>query len=159
MAQIENNSRGNSASLTGRSSLRVDLTPMVDLGFLLISFFMLSTTLAQHNVANLIMPKDNGIETPVGRLATLTLMPIRNNQIDYCEGDKSSAELMKHCTYAEVRSVIQHKQRKVADLLGDKNKTVVIIDPGDESTYKNFIDLLDEIQINEIQHYFIISHP
>jgi hypothetical protein len=34
---------------------------------------------------------------------------------------------------------------------------VIIIDPGPESSYKNFMDLLDEIQINDIQHYFVIN--
>ncbi len=159
MAQIENNSRSNLKCLTGQTTLRVDLTPMVDLGFLLISFFMLSTTLSQRNVSNLIMPKDSGVQTPVGRSATLTLMPVRNNEINYYEGDKRLPELIMHCSYAELRSVIQRKQQMVADVLGDKNKTVIIIDPGDESSYKNFIDLLDEIQINDIRHYFIVDHP
>jgi biopolymer transport protein ExbD len=157
MAQIENNTHGKNRFLTGRTSLRVDLTPMVDLGFLLISFFMLSTTFSQPRAANLIMPKDSDIETPVGELATLTLMPVRNNEINFYEGRQPQPALIRHCSYAEVRSVIRQKRQKVAESLGCADKTVIIIDPGPESSYKNFMDLLDEIQINDIQHYFVIN--
>ena len=96
MAQIENNTHGKHRLLTGRTSLRVDLTPMVDLGFLLISFFMLSTTFSQPRVSNLIMPKDSDTETPVGGLATLTLMPGRNNEIDYYEGQQPQPAFIRH---------------------------------------------------------------
>jgi biopolymer transport protein ExbD len=41
---------------------------------------------------------------------------------------------------------------------GDKNETVVIIDPSSESSYKNFVDVIDEIQINDIRHYFVVNH-
>jgi biopolymer transport protein ExbD len=118
MAQIENNRHGKTRFLTGRTSLRVDLTPMVDLGFLLISFFMLSTTFSQPHVANVIMPKDSDIETPVGELATLTLMPVRNNEINFYESRQPQPALIRHCSYAEVRSVIRQKRQKVKESLG-----------------------------------------
>ncbi len=153
MAQIEKKPTANARSLTSRTHLRVDLTPMVDLGFLLITFFILSTTFLEPNVANLVMPKDSKIETKIHESAVLTLMPNRNNEVDYFEG--SRPDILMHCSYAQVRSVIQQKQKKVAEVLGNRNKMVIIIQPGDESSYKNFIDILDEIQINDVQHYFI----
>jgi biopolymer transport protein ExbD len=94
MAQIENNSRRNTKIFTGHKNLRVDLTPMVDLGFLLISFFMISTILSQPNVANLVMPKDSVLKTPIHESAVLTLMPAANNKVDYFEGkDPEPSEL------------------------------------------------------------------
>ena len=158
MAQIENVSRHRSGLHIIRKAMYIDLTPMVDLGFLLITFFMLSTTLSEANAADLIMPKDSTMHTDIKRSAVLTLMPVRNNKIDYFEGENSSPANMKHCSYGQLRSIIMEKKNKVARVLGDRNETVIIIDPGAESTYKNFVDILDEIEINDIRHYFVLNH-
>ena len=103
------------------------------------------------------MPKDTNVKTPVKKNAALTLLLIRNDSIAYYEGDMPKQEFIKHCSFNNLRSVIQQKQQKVAEVLGDRKETVVIISPGNESTYKNFVDALDEIQINDIQHYFVID--
>jgi biopolymer transport protein ExbD len=157
MAAIENTFGRKKSSHIIRRRMHVDLTPMVDLGFLLITFFMLSTTLSQPNAADLVMPKDSDIKTLLKKSAVLTLMPVRNNRIDYYEGEAYSSADVKHCTYAELRSVIQNKKNKVAQVLGNRNDIVVLIDPGAGSTYKNFVDILDEIQINDVHRYFIVS--
>lgn len=158
MAQLDLSPRRQSKSLSHRIRLNVDLTPMVDLGFLLITFFILSTTLSQPQSTDLVMPKDSKEKTPLKESAVLTLMPVRNNQIDYFEGRNESSGMTKHCSYNELRSVIQQKQREVARVLGNQNETVIIIDPDSTSSYKNFMDIMDEIQINDIRHYFVVNH-
>ena len=157
MSQIEENCRRSSKNHRAKKSLRVDLTPMVDLGFLLITFFILTTALSSPTLAKLIMPKDDNIKTPVKRNATLTLLLIQNDSIDYFEGDMPNPRLMKHCSYSNLRAVIQGKQHEVAKTMGDRKDAVIIISPRNTSTYKNFIDVLDEIQINDIQHYFVVD--
>ena len=86
MAQIEENNRSKSKKYSKRKSVRVDLTPMVDLGFLLITFFILTTTLSDPTIANLFLPKDSIIKTPVKANAALTLLLTRNDSIKYFEG-------------------------------------------------------------------------
>src|SRR6185312_1266709 len=158
MAQLDLSPRRQSKSLSHRVRLNVDLTPMVDLGFLLITFFILSTTLSQPQSTDLVMPKDSKEKTPLKESAVLTLMPVRNNQIDYFEGRNESSGMTKHCSYNELRSVIKQKQREVARVLGNQNETGIIIDPDSTSSYKNFMDIMDEIQINDIRHYFVVNH-
>ncbi len=155
---IENTIRPNSRSFTSQTHIRVDLTPMVDLGFLLITFFILTTTLSQPKSTDLVMPKDSPAKILLKQSAVLTLMPVRNDRIEYFEGRNVSSAETKHCTYQELRAIIQEKQNEVAQKLGNKNDTVIIIDPGNQTTYKNFMDILNEIQINGITHYFVVNH-
>ena len=155
MSQSEENIGCNSKNGYAKKLLRVDLTPMVDLGFLLITFFILTTALSEPTIARLIMPKDTTKTTPVKKNAVLTLLFMRNDSIGYYEGDTPKPEFIKRCAFNNLRTVIRQKQQKVAQVLGDRNETVVIISPGNESTYKNFVDALDEIQINDIQHYYV----
>src|SRR5580700_9358358 len=66
-------------------STRVDLTPMVDLGFLLITFFIYSTTLTRPTAMRLILPAD-GTPTNRGESSVITLLLGKNNSIYYYEG-------------------------------------------------------------------------
>lgn len=130
---------------------------MVDLGFLLITFFILTTVLSQPIVAKLLLPKDAPISTPVKRNAVLTLSLMRNDSIAWYEGISEKDKSINYCSFGGLRSVIQQKQKEVASILGNCKETVLIIYPGKESTYKNFVDVLDEISINDISRYFIMN--
>lgn len=158
MEQLESSPHRPSRALSHRKRLNVDLTPMVDLGFLLITFFILTTTLSQPQATDLIMPKDSKEKFLIKESAVLTLRPVRNNRIDYFEGRNEEDGKMMQCNYDELRSVIREKQKEVEKILGNKNETVVVIDPSSESSYKNFVDVIDEIQINRITHYFVVNH-
>ncbi|HEY5406323.1 MAG TPA: biopolymer transporter ExbD [Ginsengibacter sp.] len=157
MAQIEQDRRSKSKKHPSRKLIRVDLTPMVDLGFLLITFFILTATLSDPTIANLLLPKDSVVKTPVKQNTVLTLLLTRNDSIKYFEGADQNNTSSKYCTFQNLRSVIQEKQKKVAAMLGSRLETVLIIYPEGQSTYKNFIDVLDEIQINDIRHYFVMN--
>src|SRR5690242_9506827 len=67
---------------TKKANLRLDLTPMVDLGFLLISFFLFTTTLAKPMAMHLAIPDDNNKDSsvvPVNK--TLNLLLGANNKV------------------------------------------------------------------------------
>ena len=157
MAQIENDNPGKIKCRPIKRAVKVDLTPMVDLGFLLITFFILSTTLSQPTMASLVMPKDSKVHTLIKESAVLTLMLTRNDSVGFYEGIVPKREFIKRCSFNGLRAVIQQKQKKVAGVLGDRKEMVIIICPGNQSTYKNFVDLLDEIKINDVKHYFVVG--
>ena len=156
MAQIEENIRRLKKYSTGKL-VKVDLTPMVDLGFLLITFFILTTALSEPTIAKLVLPKDSNTKTLLKANAVLTLMLTRNDSIKYFEGPDQNKAISKYCTFKDLRSVIQQKQKKVDSIFGNRSETTIIIYPEDQATYKNFIDAMDEIQINDIKHYFVMN--
>ena len=135
-----------------KKSTRVDLTSMVDLGFLLITFFIFTTSLSRPNALAIKLPKDvpdkEREKIPVS--GALTLLPNENNRVYYYEKDNYQA--MQLTDYSGVRSVIMAK--KTSTKPGD---FMVIIKPGPDATYKNTIQLIDEMTINEVKRYALVD--
>lgn len=150
-------------------STRVDMTPMVDLGFLLITFFIFTTTMSTPNTMRLVMPKDEKDpekQTEVKQSGALTILLGKDNNIFYYEGQmEPDGSNFKSSTYTEIRKVIQDKRTNVMQMgrsLGypadslDKDM-VVVIKPNDEATFKNTIDILDEMKINNIMRFAMVD--
>lgn len=150
MAEITTSNKSKNKKYQHRF-IRVDLTPMVDLGFLLITFFILTTTMQQPKEMNLVMPKDSPIPTDVPMSKTLTFILNRNDSIGYYEGNSKE---INYAGFGSMRNIIHQKQLRLAHT-GNKNEMILIIKPTKESTYKNLIDALDEIHINNCRTYFI----
>jgi biopolymer transport protein ExbD len=161
-------------------STRVDMTPMVDLGFLLITFFIFTATMSTPNTMKLTMPKDEKNEKDqmeVKESGALTLLLGSNNHIFYYEGQmKGDGSNFKSSTFADIRQVIMKKKKEVMDRhvhdegckkIWEKNDGdqkscldkdfVVVIKPNKEATYKNTVDALDEMTINNVQRFAIVD--
>ena len=156
MAEMENkttNKNGPGVKKSKKQSTRVDLTPMVDLGFLLITFFIFSTTMLQPAVLNLSMPKD--VLDPEDSMnitlsGALTIMLGKENLIYYYF--KKDPASMQETSYKEVRDIILEKRKTTAI-----DNLFIIIKPGEDATYKNAVDILDEMNINDIPRYAMVN--
>lgn len=158
MAEMEVKSGGGHKKGPGvkkskKLSTRVDLTPMCDLGFLLITFFIFTTTLAEPTAMNLNMPKDTDKPDEVNKVkesGSLTLMLGKSNVIYYYYG--SDPTKMQTSGYKDLRKIILDKRKTtpVDDLY-------IIIKPDKDATYKNAVDVLDEMTINDIKRYSMID--
>ena len=145
---------------------RIDMTPMVDLGFLLITFFVFTTTISTPTVTDLYMPKDAPDSTKLIDDLALTLLLDDNNKIYYYNGIFSDAvntnQVFKtnYSTYSGIGKIIRQKQkdldisRKFAD---GRKGLMLLIKPGFKSVYKNVVDALDEAVINDVKKYAIIE--
>jgi biopolymer transport protein ExbD len=136
-------------------STRVDLTPMVDLGFLLITFFVFTTTISQPTAMRLALPDDkvrDEDQNKIKQSGALTLLLGKDNNVFYYEGELApDASNFKASDFKNIRKVILDKKQQA-----DTN-LVVVIKPNDESTYKNFIDILDEMSINVVKRYAVVD--
>jgi len=136
-------------------STRVDLTPMVDLAFLLISFFMLTTTLNKPQAMELNMPKkDEEVKQDVKASQVLTLLLDKNDKIWYYNGQEVYMETTDYSPEG-IRQVIYDKQKDVGKQFGDPEKTIIIIKMTENANYKNMVDILDEMDITNVKTYAI----
>ena len=137
-----------------RLSTRIDFTPMVDLGFLLITFFIFTTTLSTPSVMKLNLPPD-GPPSLASEDKTLNLVLYKNNTIGYYLGSNLSAMQLTNYSPQGVRKEIQMVQKQIAQRFGDTSQLYVVIKPTSYSTYKNVVDVLDEMLINSVMRYIL----
>jgi biopolymer transport protein ExbD len=174
-------------------STRVDMTPMVDLGFLLITFFIFTTTMTTPTTLDLNMPKDikdPKDQTEAKESGVLTIMLGKGDQVYYYEGKlvvDEAGNNFKSTTFKGIRDVIIKKKlevigRHVHDETCPKTQEnskksitqggkgdpewenackdrdfIVIIKPSDDATYKNTVDILDEMTINQARTYAMVK--
>lgn len=145
--------KGPGVKKSKKQSTRVDLTPMVDLGFLLITFFIFTTTVSEPTSMNLNMPKDTedtNENMKVKESGSLTLMLGKANVIYYYYGDDPAT--MQTTGYKDVRKLILEKKRTTP-----AEDLFIIIKPDKDATYKNAVDILDEMDINDIGRYAMVD--
>ena len=137
-----------------RMPVRVDLTAMVDLAFLLITFFMLTTSLAKPRAMQVIMPvpgPDGG--DPASRSMTICLG--KNNEVLYYLGliDKPIIQPAITNSGNGIRTAILETAKKVFAKTG--KSMIVLIKPDDHSKFASLVDALDELDITKVQTYAI----
>jgi len=145
--------KGPGVKKSKKLSTRVDLTPMVDLGFLLITFFIFTTTMSQPTAMKLFLPKDVDKPEEQNKLkesAAFTVMPSRANMVYYYEGLDPSK--LQQTTFKQVRDIILDKKRRT-----DPKDFMVIIKPTKDATYKNTVDILDEMTIDGVKRYALVE--
>lgn len=179
--------KGRGVKKAKRLSTRVDMTPMCDLGFLLITFFIFTTTMQTPSTMDLNMPKDTEKkeqQNEVKNSGALTIMLGKNNQIYFYEGQlkiDAAGNNFKSSNFKDIRTIIINKRKDVisrhvhdanctpiqqkAKDKGDANwqnacldrDFVVIIKPDKDATYKNTVDILDEMTINNVKTFAMVK--
>ena len=157
MAEIDSSGGGKKGGKkrSKKMSTKIDMTPMVDLGFLLITFFMLTTTLAKPVTMQLNMPDktDTKETSPVKLSETLTVCP-DVNKVYYYQGIPTEAgTVMQVTNYSEtgIRKVIADLNAKVG------NNFTLVIKPTKTAKYRNMIDMLDECAITNNKRYALLE--
>lgn len=184
MAQMEAPAGGGGKHKGGvrskKMSTRVDLTPMVDLAFLLISFFMLTTTLNKPKAMELNMPKKTNIEEEkqdVGECQVMNILLDTLDQVWYYDGLKVAGlqkttfagdggirkEILRKLTVVPKecppgKKWVDANKNKVKDegevVMGPRD-AIVLIKMLKGARYKNMVDILDEMDITGCKVYAI----
>lgn len=137
-----------------KSSTRIDMTPMVDLAFLLLTFFVMTTTLNKPQTMEITMPekpKPDDPEPPkVNERDVVTIVLGENDKVYWYAGITDPKIEVTDFSPNGIRKVLQQKKAELP-------KLVVLIKPSDKSKYKNMVDILDEMNISVIQRYAMVD--
>uniref|UniRef100_A0A7V3E751 Biopolymer transporter ExbD n=1 Tax=Ignavibacterium album TaxID=591197 RepID=A0A7V3E751_9BACT len=161
MAELEQKEVGKKGKKKGRKkmSIRVDLTPMVDLGFLLVTFFMLTTTFSKPQTMEInlpVKPKGEIKEEQQNALKAskaFTVLIGNDNKLYWYMGlPNAPSEGPNETNFSAdgIRKILQEKNNSVKDM-------VVLIKPTDYANYKNVVDILDEMNISNIKRYALVD--
>ena len=192
MASVESggddgHKKGPGVKKAKKLSTRVDMTPMVDLGFLLITFFIFTATLSSPVAMDLNMPKDTekvDEQNKIKQSGSLTILLGKNDQVYYYEGElteENASSIFKQTTFKGIRDIIiKKKQQVIRDYKPEaKDEDIkqkakargeidwekaaldrdffVVIKPNAEATYKNTVDILDEMTINNVKRFAMVK--
>lgn len=157
MAEIDQSGGGKKGGKkrSKKASTKIDMTPMVDLGFLLITFFMLTTTLSKPVTMQLNMPDktDTKETSPVKLSETLTVIPDEKG-IYYYQGIPTEAGTkLEKTNYSKdgIRAVLFDFKKRIG------NNFTIVIKPAKGAKYKNIVDFLDECAITDNKRYAILE--
>ncbi|MDI9341737.1 MAG: biopolymer transporter ExbD [Sediminibacterium sp.] len=173
-----------------KQSTRIDMTPMVDLAFLLLTFFVLTSTFSKPKSMELTFPvddKDPNVKNEVKN--GITFLLTKDDRIFYYEKEFKAKEdpeatklqeltfdqssLHKYLADKNKWATDQIKtlddqfkakqladttyKKKVRDIKADPQAPTILIKTDDKATYKNVIDLIDELNINLIGKYVVVD--
>ncbi|HOM89686.1 MAG TPA: biopolymer transporter ExbD [Bacteroidia bacterium] len=166
-----------------KASTHIDMTPMVDLAFLLLTFFMLTTTFSKPKTVEINMPLKDGEPTKVNNAITVLLSDkdkvfwyfgefkpdeTQLNQTDFSDNGIRKILLDKNsAAHAEVKRLEDElAKRQIADSTfkrlaveakSQKSALMVLIKTDDKAKYRNVIGILDELSIASVGKYAVVD--
>ncbi|MBK9479414.1 MAG: biopolymer transporter ExbD [Bacteroidetes bacterium] len=170
-----------------KSSTKIDMTPMVDLAFLLLTFFMLTTTFSKPKTMELNMPADpKDIKDQPKVKNAITFLLTENNKVYWYYGEFKPTETKLEKTdfskdgihkilledyNKDVATRIMELEKKrdtheIADttfkrlavgIKGEKKALMALVKTDDKATYGNVIDMLDELNVCYVGKYALVD--
>lgn len=136
-----------------KASTKIDMTPMVDLAFLLLTFFILTTTLNKPQTMELTMPeKPKGDEKlpEVNEKKVVSIILGSNDAVYWYHGITDPKVEKTDFSNNGIRKVLMEKDKEIPGM-------IVLIKPGKDSKYKNVVDILDEMNITNMKRFAMVK--
>ena len=137
---------------SNRLSTRVDMTPIVDLAFLLLTFFILTTTFIKPQIMEMKLPenKQDQIQPKVNEKKILSIILGGDNKIYWYMGLTDTKVWETDYSMTGIRKILQEQNEKI-------DKMFVLVKPDNQSTYENLVDILDELKITHMERYALVE--
>jgi len=119
-----------------RVGVRMDMTPMVDVAFLLLTFFMLSTTLAQPQVMEISLPPDKDANIEIGESNLLTIRVRGDEAMFWNKGSEPPAKFEAK----DLGNILEARLR-------ENPKIATLIKIARDAKYQKLVDIIDELNL------------
>lgn len=175
-----------------KQSTRIDMTPMVDLAFLLLTFFVLTATFSKPKSMELTFPAPPPPDQKPDEIKNgITFLLSKDDRIFYYEGqfraeadDKGPKTQISELSFGQnslhkyllekskamqdqIKALqVKHDNKQLADTTykrmvrerkADKSSYTYLIKTDDQATYKDVIDVIDELNINVVGKYVMVD--
>ena len=167
-----------------KNSTHIDMTPMVDLAFLLLTFFMLTTTFGKPKTMEITMPVKPENDKPNEVNNALTILLSGDDKVFWYFGELKAETQLTASNFSSdgIRKVILDRnqfavdkikqlraeasknnmpdttlKRMVVDVKGDNKALMVLVKTDDKAKYKNVVDMLDELNICFVGKYALVD--
>ncbi|RPI05634.1 MAG: biopolymer transporter ExbD [Ignavibacteriae bacterium] len=127
-----------------RAGVHIDMTPMVDVAMLLLTFFMLTTVFNKPQTMELNLPPDDNVQVEVAASTLLTVRVMPNMTIYWSMGNEPT--VLRKLTFKELRPLLVERLRSNPKLI-----TLVQIDR--DSKYNDMVDIMDELNLANITKF------
>lgn len=158
MAEIqEKDSGGGKKKGAKKAAVHLDMTPMVDLAFLLLTFFMLTTTFGKPQTMEINMPvkedipPEEQIELKASNAFTIILG--EDDELYYYYGlvdDKPTVESSDYSSEGIRKELVSSR-------IKSNPKMTVLVKAMDKARYKNMVDILDELKITDTKKFALVE--
>lgn len=133
-----------------RRDIDVDMNPMVDLAFLLLTFFMLATTFSKPQALELLVPakpkpEDILQETPVKESKTLSLV-ICEDKLVYYRGITDPEKMDASFSAEDLMGILLSAK-------ADTEGLVVLVKPLPEARFESIVAVLDALRNSDVERY------
>lgn len=160
MAEMTNTT--DSRGKRNRLVARLDMTPMVDLGFLLITFFVLTTSFIKPTAMDIALPANNngcGAPPTISESRTLQLFLEGDNKLFFYNPLlNKEAQVVDFQDSENIRVVFKEAKSVIEAKWGAADTMVVVIKPSSRCDYRNLVDILDELSLAKINNYAIVDY-
>jgi len=127
-----------------RLGIRIDMTPLVDVALLLLTFFMYTTSMSRPQTMEINLPPDKDVKVEIAESNLLTLRINEKGEIFWNSGIESP----KRLDPAEQLKFLREKSQG-----NPKLTTLVKVDR--EGRYEMLVNIIDELNLAGIQRFSI----
>jgi len=126
---------GGKSKKKSRVGVRIDMTPLVDVAFLLLIFFMVTTVFRTPQALEINLPPKDNPPVPIAKSNILTVFALPGDRYKWMVGEMTPEEV----AWTSLPGIFKQERDK------NEKKIVVVIKVHPEAKFHSMVDIIDEL--------------